>query len=103
MFAVLYRFKLKPGMATDFRLAWREATHAIRARYGTSGSRLHVGGDGELVAYAVWPDRGTWEKGRTEPSAAPEAADAMRACLEQPPTSTPLEVLDDLLVNDSTA
>jgi hypothetical protein len=68
------------------------------ARYGTSGSRLHRADDGDLVAYAVWPDRATWEKAQTLPSASPESGAAMRACMVGPVTATPLEVLDDLLV-----
>jgi len=98
MFAVLYRFKLAPDTEPAFREAWRAATHAIRERYGTSGSRLHRADDGELVAYAVWPDRATWEKAQTLPSASPESGAAMRACMVGPVTATPLEVLDDLLV-----
>jgi quinol monooxygenase YgiN len=98
MFAVLYRFKLEPGAEETFRQAWRSATKAIREHYGTSGSRLHRAGDGYLVAYAVWPDRGTWEKAQSLPSVSPESGAAMRTCLAEPVTTTPLEVVDDLLV-----
>ncbi len=98
MFAVLYEFKLKPGTEPAFREAWGTATRAIRARYGTSGSRLHRTDDGALVAYAVWPDRATWETAQSLPSVSPEPGTAMRACMAEPMTSTPLNVLDDLLV-----
>jgi quinol monooxygenase YgiN len=98
MFAVLYRFKLLPETEQTFREAWGTATHAIRSHYGTSGSRLHRADDGILFAYAVWPDRATWEKAQTLPSVSPEAGVAMRACMAEPMTSTPLEVVDDLLV-----
>jgi len=97
MFAVLYRFKLHPGTELSFREAWCSATHAIREHYGTSGSRLHRVDEEHLLAYAAWPDRATWEKAQTLPSVSPEAGAAMRACLAEPVTSTPLEVVDDLL------
>ncbi len=98
MFAVLYRFKLKPDTEPAFREAWRAATHAIRERYGTSGSRLHRADDGDLVAYAVWADRATWERAQSLPSVSPESGAAMRACMAEPMTATQLEVVDDLLL-----
>jgi quinol monooxygenase YgiN len=103
MFAVLYRFKLKPGTEPTFREAWRAATEAIRKHYGTSGSRLHRTNDGDLVAYAVWPDRAAWERARGLPSVSPESGAAMRACMVEPATVTPLDVVDDLLVAASPA
>jgi heme-degrading monooxygenase HmoA len=97
MFAVLYRFKLKPGTEPAFREAWRAGTLAIRKLYGTSGSRLHRTDGGELLAYAVWPDRATWEKAQTLPSARPESGAVMRECMAEPLTTTPLGIVDDLL------
>jgi hypothetical protein len=101
MFAVLYRFKLAPDTELTFREAWRAGTHAIRALYGTSGSRLHRADDGDLVAYAVWPDRATWEKAQSLPSASPESGATMRACMVGPVITTPLDVLDDLLATEA--
>jgi Antibiotic biosynthesis monooxygenase len=103
MFAVLYRFKLKAGTEPAFREAWRTGTHAIRSRYGTSGSRLHRTDDGALLAYAVWPDRAAWEKAQTLASASPESGAVMRACMAEPLTTTPLDVIDDLLITDALA
>ena len=97
MFAVLYRFKLQHGTESSFREAWRSATNAIREHYGTSGSRLHRVDDGHLLAYAVWPDRATWERAQSLPSVCAEAGTRMRACLAEPVTSTPLDIVDDLL------
>ena len=98
MFAVLYRWKLKPGREEDFRGAWAKATTAIRARYGTSGSRLHRADDGTLVAYAVWPDRAAWERAQKEPSSAPEQGKIMKDCTEEFLGSTPLALVEDMLV-----
>lgn len=97
VFAVLYRWKLRSGAEPEFRDAWRAATVAIRARYGTFGSRLHRADDDEIVAYALWPDRASWEAARELPSVAPEAAARMRACIEQSVSTTPLDVVDNLL------
>ena len=73
------------------------------SRYGTSGSRLHRTDDGALLAYAVWPDRAAWEKAQTLPSASPESGAVMRACMAEPLTTTPLDVIDDLLITDALA
>jgi heme-degrading monooxygenase HmoA len=89
MFAVLYRWKLKSGTEPAFREAWTAATEAIRVRYGTGGSRLHRGDDGEFVAYAVWPSRATWEEAQKLPSTYPEAGIAMRKCIEETLSTTP--------------
>lgn len=97
MFVAQYRWRLHPGSEDAFRTAWRAMTAAIRARHGTSGSRLHRTDDGELVAYAVWPSRDAWEAARAQASAYPEAGAAMRACIAHGHDAMPLEVLDDLL------
>jgi len=97
MFVIQYRWRLQPGSEDSFRAAWRAMTLAIRARHGTSGSRLHRTDDGELVAYAVWPSRQAWEAARAQPSANPEASAVMRACIAHRYDALPLEVIDDLL------
>jgi quinol monooxygenase YgiN len=101
VFAVQYRWRLRPGTEDAFRAAWRAMTAAIRARHGTSGSRLHRTDDGELVAYAVWPSRQAWEAARAQPSSDPEAGAAMRACIAHSYDATPLEIIDDLLAPGS--
>jgi len=97
MFAVLYRWKLKSGTEQKFREAWSSATEAIAARSGTGGSRLHRTDDGEFVAYAVWPSRQQWEDASKLPSANPEAGAKMRECIEHSISTTPLDVVEDLL------
>jgi quinol monooxygenase YgiN len=97
MFVVQYRWRLLPGSEDAFRAAWRTMTVAIRARHGTSGSRLHRTDDGELVAYAVWPSRQAWESALAQPSTDPEAGAAMRACVAHSYGAMPLTIVDDLL------
>ena len=62
MFAVIYRWKIKPGLEAQFEEGWRAGTAAIAREFGGWGSRLHRGADGVFLAYAQWPDRETWEK-----------------------------------------
>jgi heme-degrading monooxygenase HmoA len=97
MFAVVYRWTLKPGTEQTFRQAWKAMTEAIALRSRTGGSRLHRTDDGSFLAYAVWPSRQAWEDARTLPSANAEAGAKMRACIETSMETTTLDVLDDLL------
>ena len=97
MFAVLYRWRLKPGTEPAFREAWKAMTETIRTRYGTGGSRLHRTDDGELIAYAAWPSRESWAEAGRFPSSNPEASAKMHECIEQSLGATLLEVTDDLL------
>lgn len=59
MFAVIYRWKLKPGMEEHFEQGWARVTRAVFEHCGSYGSRLHVAEDGMRVAYARWPDEAT--------------------------------------------
>jgi heme-degrading monooxygenase HmoA len=62
-FSVLYRWRVKPELEQEFIRAWSVATDAFKT-VGALGSRLHRTDDGELVAYAEWPSRETWETAR---------------------------------------
>ncbi len=59
MFAVIYRWRLKPGQEARFVDGWERVTRAIHAACGSYGSRLHQATDGTWVAYARWPDAET--------------------------------------------
>lgn len=94
-FAVLYRWKVRPEALGDFVAAWRTATEAY-VSVGAFGSRLHRGDDGDLYAYAEWPDRKTWELSNSRVSIAPAVAATMRdATLEF--EAKPLAIAADLL------
>jgi heme-degrading monooxygenase HmoA len=62
MFAVIYRWRVIPGLEPQFEEGWRAGTEAIAAEFGGWGSRLHKGEDGVYMAYAQWPDEATWRK-----------------------------------------
>ena len=62
MFAVVYRWRLRPGSEEQFQDGWERVTRAIRSGCGSYGSRLHRADDGTWVAYARWPDAATRER-----------------------------------------
>ena len=54
-FAVIYRWRLKPGMEAQFVEAWSRITELYVAHRGGLGSRLHKGPDDIWYGYAQWP------------------------------------------------
>jgi heme-degrading monooxygenase HmoA len=62
MFAVVYRWRIAPGLEAQFEEGWKRGTERIAAEFGGWGSRLHRGEDSVYVAYAQWPDEATWRK-----------------------------------------
>lgn len=61
-FAVVYQWRIKPGMEAQFHAAWDQLTVLIKQQRGGRGSRLHRTDNGTVVAYAQWPDRAAWER-----------------------------------------
>ena len=76
-FAVIYRWRVHPGMEESFTAAWETLTRGIREGRGGLGSRLHRAEDGTWVAYAQWPDRATWANMQEMGSVDAEKADAI--------------------------
>jgi hypothetical protein len=56
MFVAIYRWRLRPGMESQFVDGWERVTRAIDAECGSHGPRLHKCADGTWLAYARWPD-----------------------------------------------
>jgi hypothetical protein len=94
MFAVVYRWRLKPGYEEQFVDGWSRVTRAIHAGCGSYGSRLHRAGDGTWVAYARWPDAGTRE--RCEPGDV-EGSRLMREAVAETFPETTMDIVQDLL------
>ena len=94
-FAVLYRWRLRPGMEEDFKHAWALQTDAIKRERGGLGSRLHRTPDGWWAAYALWPDRETWARSPGPPRQ--DAAATMLACILERREPLELTILDDRL------
>ncbi|WP_453127452.1 antibiotic biosynthesis monooxygenase family protein [Streptomyces sp. CLCI03] len=94
MFAVIYRWRLRPGMERQFTEGWHRVTAAVHARCGSYGSRLHRADDGSWVAYARWPDEESRER-----CAAPDpvgVAMMVEAIAERLPEIR-MEIVDDML------
>lgn len=62
MFAVIYRWRVIPGLEAQFEAGWRRGTERIAAEFGGWGSRLHKAEEGVYIAYAQWPDEPTWKR-----------------------------------------
>ena len=97
MFAVIYRWRLKPGTEAQFASAWAERTRAIMNQEGGLGSRLHRSDNGWFVAYAQWPSRAAWEGFMATNSPPSTAGTLMRSCIEASEEPLGLEVVSDLL------
>ena len=102
MFAVLYRWRIKPELEAAFEKSWHDGTLAIRRDCGGWGSRLHRAEDGAYIAYAIWPDEETWRKAADArmPYDDPETRELYTAAMEGGSLEVleRLHVLDDLLL-----
>ncbi len=59
MFAVIYRFKLKPEQEANYQRNWKIVANYFKQFCGALGSCLHKGDDQLWVAYSRWPDKAT--------------------------------------------
>jgi hypothetical protein len=110
MFLAVYRWRVKPGKAAQFREGWRRGALEITRFYGSLSSRLCQDQDGRFVGVAEWPDRETWEKAFAAKMVYDDR-EARAMCLEaiEPDPDAPkgalggfapvfaMEVMDDLL------
>ncbi|MEU2235190.1 putative quinol monooxygenase [Streptomyces vietnamensis] len=99
MFAVVYRWRVRPGKEQLLVDGWHRVTVAIHQECGSYGSRLHKADDGTWVAYARWPDRETREKCGTPD---PEGEAMMREAIAEYFPETRLTLVDDLLAEPET-
>ena len=98
MFAAIYSFKVKDGKEEDFIKSWRDLTEFIYQYENSFGSRLHKSSDDTYIAYALWPDKNTWENvGNNLPESSINLRQIMKeSCLEIK-TVYEMEVVDDYL------
>jgi len=98
MFVVIYKFEVKENMNSEFLKAWEELTDLIYEYEGSLGSRVHFERENVYVAYAQWPDKGTWENaGSNMPENAEEVRSRMRNSCAKIETLYELECVKDLL------
>ena len=96
-FCVVNRFKVRPGLETEFEAAWLKLTKAYKRDRGGLGSRLHRAGDGLWVAYAQWPNKQMWEESRALGPPDTAAGQAMAQSVEERLDAILLEPVNDLL------
>lgn len=96
-FAVIYRWKIRPGQEESFRQAWEMITLDLKEKRGGLGSRLHTAADGTWVAYAQWPTRETWIRSRDLGSVNEDASAAMAEAIEESMEPIQLNPIRDLL------
>lgn len=98
MFAVVYSFDVRPERRTTFLDAWKNLTQLIYEYEGSRGSRLHHSEGNIYMAYAVWPNRKTWEESGTKlPTEAEGLRSIMRESCVNIETIHTWEVVEDLI------
>src|SRR5512139_1705876 len=58
MIATYFQWRVAPDNREEFQRRWREATVRFLEE-GSNGSSLWQSKDGDLCAFALWPDRAT--------------------------------------------
>ena len=96
MFVVLYRWRIKPEMETQFIDAWSEITEYYSRNERWLGSRLHRGADGIFYSYAQWNSEEDRRKAFENRPVFPVGA-AMREAIEESFPETVLEIVSDFL------
>lgn len=59
MFAVIYRFYIKPGREEEYQTYWNQVANYFIQHRGSIGSSLHKTEEGMWLAYSRWPDKAT--------------------------------------------
>ena len=102
-FAILYRWRLHPGMESSFVDAWSRISELLRDERGSLGSRLHRGVDGLWYSYAQWPSAEAREKAFAAPSPDAAAGEQMRAAIAESLPEIVLESVADFMVIEARA
>jgi heme-degrading monooxygenase HmoA len=82
-FAVIYRWKIREGMESEFQDAWRETTALLMKERGGLGSRLHRTSNSQWIAYAQWPSEEAWLHSRELGSVCAHASEQMRGAVAE--------------------
>ncbi|MDE2246411.1 MAG: antibiotic biosynthesis monooxygenase [Xanthomonadaceae bacterium] len=96
-FAVLYRWRLRPGMEAAFVEAWTLLSRELMQK-GSLGSRLHRGPDEVWYSYAQWPSAETRSLAFSIASSNPAASAVMQEAIAERLPEIVLESVSDLLV-----
>jgi RimJ/RimL family protein N-acetyltransferase/heme-degrading monooxygenase HmoA len=96
--AVIYRWRVKPGMEAQFAEGWSEGTAAIHERCASFGARLHRPRDGDVwVSYARWPDEASRKACFKNNDFRQLGFAKMREAVAETLPETALDIVDDQL------
>lgn len=99
-FIVIYSFQVHEGKTEQFIQAWKSLTELIYQFRGSLGSRLHKMSELEYIAYAVWPDRETFDDvTSTLPESATVYRETIRSSCSNIETKYELQIAEDLIQN----
>lgn len=99
-FTVIYSFQIHEGKEEQFIQSWKSLTELIYEYRGSLGSRLHKLNESEYIAYAVWPNRETFEDvNRKMPNNTDQVRTAMREACSKIETIYEMDIVEDL-IND---
>ena len=102
MFAVIYQFKVKKGLSSEFIEGWNGLTKLIYQFEGSLGSRLHQEDEDMYIAYAQWPDEQAWKtSGNNLPPESEKFRTLMRISCHEINTIHKLNMVSDLLANQT--
>ncbi len=99
MFVVIYRWRVKPNLESQFVENWSVRTAYLREKYNTLGSRLHRGNDGIWYSYAQWKSAEQREKAfALEANTISEASQKFQQAIEETFPEVQLEIVSDLII-----
>jgi choline dehydrogenase-like flavoprotein len=99
MFVVLYRWRIRPEMETQFIAAWSEVTDYYRQNERNwRGSRLHRGSDGIFYSYAQWTSAEDRRRAFENRPELPAASAKMREAVDESFSEIVLETVADFLI-----
>ncbi|HEX7709009.1 MAG TPA: antibiotic biosynthesis monooxygenase [Thermoanaerobaculia bacterium] len=97
-FAVLYRWRLKPGAEEVFVEAWSRVSALLQSERGSLGSRLHRGPDEWWYSYAQWPSAEARDRAFEGEPVDAAATARMREAISESLPELILEPVADFLV-----
>ncbi len=83
-FSVVYTFKIKEGKESEFIQNWKDLTILFYEYEGSLGSRLHKVEENFFMAYALWPNKKTFDEASNKlPSEVNELKFKQQQCIDE--------------------
>jgi heme-degrading monooxygenase HmoA len=99
MFVVLYRWRVKPNLESQFVENWSARTAYLREKYDSLGSRLHRGNDGIWYSYAQWKSAEQRTQAfALEANIISEASQKVQEAIEETFPEIQLEIVSDFII-----